>query len=329
MSHRMNRPASQPRPVLVIGAGIIGLTTAITLAERGQPVTVVTRDDPSTTTSASAGALWGPWLVQPRNRVLAWAAHTLTVLRELATDPETTGVRMATGRDITREDYPPPDWASLLADRRPCPPDQLPPGYLHGTRYTAPLADMPRHLAYLTERLTAAGGIIETTTITSLDQATAHSPIVINSAGLGAAELADDPTVYPIRGHHVIVTNPGLTEWTEADTGESPDLIAIYPHGPHAILGGTAQPGTYDPNPDEATANAILQRCTAVEPRLQDAQITGHRIGHRPTRPTIRLETEHRGTARIIHNYGHGGAGYTLSWGCAQAAAEAATARTD
>lgn len=313
-----------PRPALVIGAGIIGLTTAITLAERGHPVTVVTRDDPGTTTSASAGALWGPWLVQPRNRVLAWAAHTLTVLRRLAADPDVTGVRMAAGRDITREDYPPPDWAHLLNDRRPCTPDELPPGYRHGTHYTAPLADMPRHLTYLTNRLTAADGTIENTTITSLDQAAAHSPIVINSAGLGAGELARDPTIYPIRGHHVITDNPGLNEWTEADTGDSPDLIAIYPHGDHVILGGTAQARRYDPHPDEPTAHDILQRCTTIEPRLSDARILGHRIGHRPTRPTIRLETEQLGTSRIIHSYGHGGAGYTVSWGCAQSVAEAA-----
>lgn len=188
---------------------------------------------------------------------------------------------------------------------------------------------MPRHLAYLVGRLAAAGGTIETAAIGSLDQAAADAAIVINCAGLGARDLASDPTVFPVRGQHVIVTNPGLTDWVEADTGDSPDLIAIYPHGPHAILRGTAQTGHCEPQPDDQTAHTILQRCTRIEPRPSDAQIIGHRVGHRPTRPTVRVEAEHHGSARIIHNYGHGGAGYTLSWGCAQAAAEAATARTD
>lgn len=309
-------------PVLVIGAGVIGLTTAITLAEHGHPVIVATRDDPAHTTSAAAGALWGPWLVQPRDRVLRWAAHTLAVLRDLATDPATTGVRIAAGRDITTHDYPPPDWAGLLPDRRPCRPDELPPGYTHGTRYTAPLADMPHHLTYLVERLKAAGGTLTTATITSLYDAAAHAPIVINCTGLGARELASDPTIYPIRGQHLIVTNPGLTDFTEADTGDSPDLIAIYPHGPHAVLGGTAQPELYDPNPDPTTAHAILNRCAEIEPRLHDATVLDHRVGHRPTRPTIRLEPEPLSGALIIHNYGHGGAGYTLAWGCAHQVAD-------
>jgi D-amino-acid oxidase len=53
-------------PVLVIGAGVIGLSAAVTLAEAGYPVVVRTAE-PS---EATAGGLWGPWLVEPRHRVL-------------------------------------------------------------------------------------------------------------------------------------------------------------------------------------------------------------------------------------------------------------------
>ena len=73
--------------VVVIGAGVIGLTSAVQLAEAGHRVSVVAAEPPRATTSAVAGALWGPWLVEPRERVLPWAAHTLTVLRELAGQP--------------------------------------------------------------------------------------------------------------------------------------------------------------------------------------------------------------------------------------------------
>lgn len=314
-----------PPDVLVIGAGVIGLTTGITLAEAGHPVTVIGRERPADTTSAVAGALWGPWLVQPRNRVLSWAAHTLTVLRRLAADPAVTGVRMAQGRDVTIQDYPPPDWAHLLPDRRPCRPDELPDGYTHGTHYTAPLADMPRYLAYLTRRLHDAGGVLQAGTITSLDTAATCAPIVVNCTGLGARELAHDNTIYPIRGQHLTVTNPGLTDFLEADTADSPNLIAIYPHEHHVILGGTAQPHHFDAQPDPATARSILDRATRIEPRLTHAQTIGHHVGHRPTRPTIRLETETHHHTQIIHNYGHGGAGHTLAWGCAQHTTRLAT----
>ncbi|GAB3754496.1 hypothetical protein GCM10028864_34310 [Microlunatus parietis] len=54
----------------------------------------------------------------------------------------------------------------------------------------------------------------------------------------------------------------------------------------------------------------------AVEPRLRGAVIREHRVGLRPTRPQLRLGPEGRDGAVIIHNYGHGGSGVTLSWGC-------------
>ena len=60
-----------------------------------------------------------------------------------------------------------------------------------------------------------------------------------------------------------------------------------------------------------------MERCALVAPRLKGARILGHRGGLRPVRPLVRLETERIGESRVVHNYGHGGAGVTLSWGCA------------
>jgi D-amino-acid oxidase len=36
-------------------------------------------------------------------------------------------------------------------------------------------------------------------------------------------------------------------------------------------------------------------------------------VGLRPGRTAVRLER----MGNIIHNYGHGGGGYTVAWGCA------------
>jgi|SRR5580704_7923258 D-amino-acid oxidase len=74
--------------------------------------------------------------------------------------------------------------------------------------------------------------------------------------------------------------------------------------------------------PDLDLAAAIIARCAAIEPRLRGAAVIGHRVGLRPTRPEIRVEAEQVGGSLLIHNYGHGGAGVTVSWGCA---AEVAT----
>jgi len=304
-------------PVLVIGAGVTGLTTAVTLAEAGHPVQVRTAEPPEITTSAVAGALWGPWLVEPRQRVLRWAEHTLIALRDLAADPGT-GVRLASGIDVSNVRHDPPDWAHFLPGRRPCTDDELPPGYRYGIHYTAPLVDMPRYLAYLQRRLRNAGGTVELQHVHSIDDVAPDWPIVVNCAGLGARTLVPDPELHPIRGQHVIVTNPGMTEFLEADTGDSPDLIAIYPHTDHVVLGGTAEPGQWNREPDPDTAQTILARCIAVEPRLADARPIDHRVGIRPTRPEIRVSVAQRPDGTVIaHNYGHGGAGVSVSWGCA------------
>jgi D-amino-acid oxidase len=303
--------------VLVLGAGVIGLTTAVTLAEAGHDVLVRTAEQPHDTTSAAAGALWGPWLAEPAHRALPWAECGLRTLIALAKRPET-GVRLVAGRDVSTIEHEPPTWFSLLADARPCSAYELPTGYTYGTWYTAPLVDMPIHLAYLVERLRVAGGAIERSLVSTLDEATALAPIVVNCTGLGARTLADDQQLYPVRGQHLIASNPGITEFLEVDTGDSTDLVAIYPHGHHVVLGGTAEPRSWDREPNPATAAAILARCAAVEPRLGDADVLGHRVGLRPTRPEVRLDAEtFRAGARVIHNYGHGGAGVSLAWGCA------------
>jgi D-amino-acid oxidase len=140
---------------------------------------------------------------------------------------------------------------------------------------------------------------------------------VINCSGIGARDLVPDPELIPVRGQLVVIANPGITEFFSEDTGTSPNLLHYTPHGDTVILGGTAQPGLWSREPDPATADAIITRCALIEPRLRHSRILEHRVGLRPTRPHIRLEQQKLDDTRIIHNYGHGGAGVTVSWGCA------------
>ncbi|WP_020579908.1 FAD-dependent oxidoreductase [Actinopolymorpha alba] len=307
-------------PILVVGGGVIGLTTAVVLAESGFPVVVKTAEPPEHSTSAVAGALWGPWMVDPRDRVLPWAKQTLDILTDLA-EEASTGVRIASGIEVSTTYHEPPEWARLLSDRRACRPDELPPGYCYGTFYSAPLLDMPEYLSYLTTRLKRAGGRLDIARITSL-RAADNAQVIVNCTGIGARELVPDPDLYPVRGYHVAVTNPGLTNFIEADTGDDSEFIAIYPHRDHVLLGGTAEKDVWERDPDPGIAHRILARCRSIDPRLADAQVIGHRVGLRPTRQDIQLEAEELPVGWIIHNYGHGGAGVSLSWGCARTVAD-------
>lgn len=301
---------------LVIGAGVSGLTTAICLADAGMGVHIWTAELPQATTSVAAGAMWGPYLVEPIDRVRLWSAHTLEVLRHLAENPET-GVHFTPGMEASRVPVDPPAWGNQLDGFGMCDPEDLPEGFTTGWRFTAPLIDMPRYLDYLERRLAIAGGRISIRRIGSLSEAVGVAPLVVNCAGIGARDLVPDPELIPIRGQLVVVENPGITEFFSEDTGRSPNLLHYGPHGDTVILGGVAQPGDWNREPDPVTAAAIIARCAEIEPRLRETRVLGHRVGLRPTRPYVRVEVEQLDEARVIHNYGHGGAGVTLSWGCA------------
>ena len=316
--------------VLVLGAGVIGLTTAVHLAEAGLRVDVRTAAPPESTTSAAAGAMWGPYLVEPRDRVQQWAEQTLDDLTRIAHDEPASGVHLASGIEASRRETTLPEWARLLPAVTPCWRDELPPGFASGYRYTAPLVDMPVYLTYLHKRLRTAGGTLLVQPVSSLDEAAAQAPAVVNCTGIAARGLAADPDLYPIRGQLVVLANPGITDFFTEDTGDSPDLLCIYPHGDTVVLGGTAEPHRRQLEPDSETAAAIVARCAAIVPSLANARVLAHRVGLRPTRPTIRLDEQpHRSGTRIIHNYGHGGAGVSLSWGCAREVADRVRAPTN
>ncbi|MCA1185425.1 MULTISPECIES: FAD-dependent oxidoreductase [unclassified Saccharopolyspora] len=307
--------------VLVIGAGVSGLSTAVILAESGVPVRVRTDEPPADTTSAVAGAIWGPALLQPADRVRRWVADTYRALVELAAD-DTSGVHLATGRMAARVDLGdqlPPE-ALLLPDLRRCTPDELPAGFRSGYRATLPLIDMPRYLEHLTGRLLAAGGELLISPVSSLADAAAEADRIVNCTGVGAHELVGDPGVRPVRGQHVLVRNPGISEYF-VEVGAGPEFTSYVPHGDQVVLGGVAGEHDWSRAHDRDDSAAVLRRCAQVEPLLAGAEVLGETVGLRPGRDAVRLETERFGGATVVHDYGHSGCGVSLSWGCAAEAA--------
>jgi D-amino-acid oxidase len=140
---------------------------------------------------------------------------------------------------------------------------------------------------------------------------------MVNCTGVAARRFVPDETVRPVRGQHVIVANPGLTEFFVEET-EATSWVSYFPHGDRVVLGGVAGDGDWSFTPDPATAAAIVAWCAEVEPRLAGAPVLEHRVGLRPGRPSVRVEEQRVNGTRWIHNYGHGGMGVTLSWGCAR-----------
>jgi D-amino-acid oxidase len=298
---------------VVVGAGISGLTTAWALARDGWRVRLVAREPSLASTSALAAAVWFPTRVGPRDLVLRWGATTYAAFADQAR-AGVPGVVMRESLAVYRAEPEPPWWADVVGGVRPAAPGELPAGYRHGLRFVVPLVEMPRYLPWLQARFEAAGGTVTPGTVASLAEVAAD--LVVNCTGLGARELVDDPAVVPVRGQIVRVANPGLS-MSVRDEEHPAGRAYVHPRQTDCILGGTLDEGSWDTTPDPDTARSIIRRCTDLVPALARAEVLEHVVGLRPGRPRVRLERD-PGWPGLIHNYGHGGAGITLCWGCAE-----------
>ncbi len=295
--------------ITVVGAGVIGLTTAHALEEDGHDVRVVAAAIGPRTTSDVAGAVWFPYRCGPPGKVALWASITRSWLERLASDRDA-GIDVLTGYEITIEedgDPPRPWWAAHIdVERAPAPVAE---GHAAWT-FTAPRVEPRRFLPWIASKLRAQ---IEERVVTDLDGE--PGDFVINCSGLGARELADDDAICPLFGQ-IVITEPGGVDLavTVTDHRDVDRVFYVIPRRDELVLGGCSipwRPGEPAPTDDEITAR-ILAQARALGLRV--GAIRRERTGLRPYRDEVRLERE----GRIIHNYGHGGAGFTLSRGCAE-----------
>jgi D-amino-acid oxidase len=298
--------------ITVVGAGVIGLTTALTLEERGHDVRVVAVATDDATTSAVAGACWFPYRAGPPDRVAAWAAQTRGWFERLAGDPEA-GVAPLIGYEITVEDGldPPRPWwaANISVTREPAPVTGTPLAW----RFQSARIEPARFLAWLTARLRAQ---VERRPVDDLGGV--PGDVVVNCTGLAARQLAGDRALVPLFGQVVITEVGGVDRSvTVTDERDPAALFYVIPRHDELVLGGCslAWPPDTPPVVDPAITRRILDQAHALG--FAVGEVKRVRAGLRPFRGEVRLER----AGRIIHNYGHGGAGYTLSRGCAEAVA--------
>ncbi len=300
--------------VLVVGGGVSGLTCALRLREHGLAVALWARELPPRTTSNVAAAFWYPYKAEPPSRVLGWAATSHRRFVALAGE-RGTGIRVRPAIEILRERRARPWWADALPALRDAAPHELPPGAAFGWAFEAPVIDTRVYLPWLVARLEHAGVGVEQRVLTRLDDAPAG--IVVNCAGLGARELCGDTGLYPIRGQLVHVRDPGV-DAIVIDEDDPRGMSYVVPRGDDCVLGGSADEGDEDLRARPELADAIIARCQALVPALAGATRLADVVGLRPGRASVRLEAERREGRTIVHDYGHGGAGVTLSWGCAE-----------
>lgn len=295
------------RRVGVVGAGVSGLTCGVLLAEQGNRVEIFADETGAQTTSAVAAAMWFPYDCEPRDRVIAWALETYRVLVDLA-GKLGTGVSMMELRTFSREPkIEIPDWASELGVQ-----NEGPAAFV----MSVPLTDTTIYLDYLAKRFSNAGGRIHRDIrLAQIEDIDPAHQIVINCAGFGARKLVNDVELEPHRGQVAIM--PKIDNLARAVVCDDPPLMYAIPRTNDCVFGGTNELSD-SREVDPATTARIIDECSRVL-KTKFAQPLTERVGIRPFRKTgVRLERETLSDGRVvIHNYGHGGSGFTLSWGCA------------
>ncbi len=302
--------------IAVIGAGVIGLTTAVRLLEAGHNVTIFARETPPNTTSDVAAAYWAPHDYGSARR-RQWAMTSRATFLQLVNIPES-GIDLLDLCELAEEPFD-------LSHDFGVEVSEIPPGLFpapwRGVRINVARVDVPTYMPWLFARFQQLGGTVRQTEINDLAALNSDYRIVVNCAGLGARELAHDE-MYPIRGQVMRVRKPAELGPAIISAEMESGIAYIIPRRNDVLLGGTFQYYDSNPVPDDMIAEGIRERCALFCPALRHAEIYEHRVGLRPGRREVRLEAEKNAKDEsakgvIIHNYGHAAYGHTLSWGCA------------
>ncbi|XP_055636674.1 D-aspartate oxidase-like [Toxorhynchites rutilus septentrionalis] len=323
------------KQIIVLGAGVNGLCAAVQLAEHYYNVTNVTliseEISPNTTGDGSAG-LWGPYYCgkTPEHKIVKWSSDTHAFFHQLWKNglASRIGISLQPCFRLTTDPkgYPEPTWKDNVFGCTKISQAELKRiSQEHGRQYTggyqfATFTCEPAGLLpYLFNRFLAVGGKFVQSKVDSIEGMLKgrKADLIVNCTGLGSLALFGDNEVLPIRGQVARVCAPWVFEIILDD---SDDGNYVIPNTETVILGGTHQMNDFNRNVNAKDSKFIFDGCERMLPSLKNAPKVKEWVGLRPGRSTVRLELEHceagKQTVPIIHNYGHGGCGVTLCWGC-------------
>jgi D-amino-acid oxidase len=302
----------------IIGRGISGLSCGIELLKKGHSVDIYSKDALSQTTSMSAGAFWWPYNTKPLDKVKVWSAISYQAYKTFEADPLSgvsfqTCLRFCEQEDDTQSLLEMVEvWSAIngLDYGIPCE---------KAYRIVLPVIDVPTFMPYVEEQYRALSGQIFIQTIRTIEELFENYDIVINCCGLGAYQLVHDTSVYPIRGQVLSIAKEDTFSSDVRIILAKDYFTMILPRAHDYLLGGTADIGDWSLEVNPMQSNEFKKRCEQVMPELKNTHILHTSVGLRPGRDEIRLELERYPNGKsVIHNYGHGGGGYTVAWGCAQ-----------
>ncbi|KAJ7512534.1 FAD dependent oxidoreductase [Mycena galericulata] len=361
--------ANDKRDVFVVGAGVIGLTTAIRALEAGFDVTIFAETFPEDEKTIKYTSFWAGAnhiSVQATNALLhQLERETLPVFQDLIKEDPLIPVMIRPYRQYTQvlnpdEQKKKSDHLSkFYSDFHTLESRELPDGVVHGTAFSTIFIDVPRYLPYLMNRFLSGGGRAFRVTLPSLSALLSEndrpvlSPIsgatpptvfepaaLINCTGIGALSMGDvlDTNIYPTRGEVLIIRAPWINHGMTYRYKDNHVSYIIPRQSGDVILGGTFQVDDWHPHSRPETVRQIKERGIEAYPELlplakrelrniEDLDVVEECVGLRPARKGgVRLEVTSLNVGGkvfpIVHNYGHGGAGYQSSWGSAKFAVD-------
>jgi D-amino-acid oxidase len=173
-------------------------------------------------------------------------------------------------------------------------------------------------MSYLRNLVESDGTKIFITELSSPVELFPDYDLVVNCSGVWARSLVNDNSVFPIRGQVVRIAPPPDMHGSIRIYQRQGPFTLILPRSNECILGGTAQENDWSLTVRERETLEILERCSKIVPAVAECKVLSEAVGLRPGRKEVRLELEMAGPNRpIVHNYGHGGGGFTVAWGCA------------
>lgn len=304
------------RQVTVIGAGVSGLTSSVALLLAGHDVRLLTAEPPANTTSALAAAVWHPCHPAPDLVYCERASRTYRMLRRFA-DDEVSGVRMRTLTEYFAGDRGTPWWAQCVADVRPVARGKVPPRFAFACSTSVPVVHAPSYLRHLMAMFHDLGGRFELGVAASPGalRREAGDRIVVNCAGYGSHRFGDRGLALT-RGIVVRVAKPATSLGCHIDDTNPDRPTYVIEREDDVVLGGTVDLSMTSTVIGAPQIIDILDRCIALCEGVSELDVIDAHVGFRPFRRDVRVGRDPQ-DARVIHNYGHGGGGYTLSWGCA------------
>ncbi|TQV95527.1 hypothetical protein V2A60_000717 [Cordyceps javanica] len=342
--------------VIVLGAGVIGLQTAINLLEAGYSIAIVARDWPGDQnfgyTSMWAGAQWRSTSKMHEKHMQHWERRTFQHWLTLTSrhDVSETGIDRTPGMyywdSSASQGRKPEDWiwwAGFIPKFKQLPRSEVPvpvqnygneKDNIEGITYESFSISPDMYLRFLQRECERLGGRLIKGEVDRVDGVFAFPGCegavgVVNCAGVSGVKtlMGDDKDFYPTKGQAVVVR--GEAKRISTGLGKDWEAVVVPRKGLNeTFLGVTKIYGDGSLNIDDAATQMILDQAKPLAPELLDEAGNFHvlrvQVGLRPTRTggaKVALESlpgDDSNNRWVCHNYGHHGAGFEESFGCAE-----------